>query len=323
MIVSLVIPVRDEAGTIARTLDDLLAQSRRPDQVVFVDAGSRDGTAAAIAAHALTRIVPVRVVPAGAAYPGRARNLGVAASGGDWVAFTDAGVRLAPSWLAALTDAAAADPRADAVAGDWDLDVDSPFARCLALIDAPREGLARDARRPPSFVSMLMRRAAWDRVGPFREDLRSAEDRLFLIRLLADCRVIRAPGRHVRWRPPATVRAAWRRSRTYARHNIRAGLFRYWQAPILRRYAAVAAGTIALGLWTPLAGAIGGLLLWILMLAARAAKALVANRDDDRRGLASFAADLARLVPLIALLDAATAAGTLDWLLRDAGRPAA
>jgi hypothetical protein len=35
------------------------------------------------------------------------------------------------------------------------------------------------------------------------------------------------------------------------------------------------------------------------------------------------AADLARLVPLLALLDAATAVGTLDWLLRDAGRRAA
>ena len=323
MSVSVVIPVRDEAGTIGQTLDDLLAQSRRPDEVVFVDAGSRDGTPAAIAAHALARTLPVRVVQAGAAYPGHARNLGVAASEGDWVAFTDAGVRLAPSWLDTLAGAAAADPAAEAIAGDWDLDVTSPFERCLALLSVPTESLTTGALRPPVVVSLLLRRTAWDRVGPFREDLRSAEDRLFLTQLAASCRVIRAPGRHARWRPPTTAGAAWRRFRTYARHNMRAGLFREWQAPLLRRYAVVAAGTIALSLWTPIAGALGGVLLWALLLTARAAKALYTNRDEDRHSLMHGAADLARLVPLLALLDAATAAGTLDWLLRDAGRPAA
>jgi glycosyltransferase involved in cell wall biosynthesis len=323
MRVSVVIPVRDEAGTLGHTLDDLLAQSRRPDEVVLVDAGSRDGTPDLIAAHALAQAVPVRVVRGGAAYPGRARNLGVAASEGDWIAFTDAGVRLAPSWLDALIRATAVDPGADAIAGDWDLDVISPFGRCLALLDAPTEGLATGAMRPPALVSLLLRRAAWDRVGPFREDLRSAEDRLFLARLSASGRVIRAPGRHVRWRPPETAPAAWRRFRTYARHNMRAGLFREWQAPLLRRYAVVAAGAIALTLWTPLAGALGAMVLWALLLTARAAKALYANRGDHRRGLIQHAGDLARLVPLLALVDAATAIGTIDWLLRDAGRPAA
>jgi glycosyltransferase involved in cell wall biosynthesis len=323
MSVSVVIPIRDEAGTIERTLDDLAAQSRRPDEIVFVDAGSRDGTPAAIAAHPLARTVRVHVVHAGAAYPGRARNLGVAASAGDWVAFTDAGVRLAPPWLDALVGAAAADAGADAIAGDWDLDVTSPFGRCLALLFAPTERSPAGAQRPPSLVSMLLRRAAWDRVGPFREDLRSAEDRLFLARLSSNCRVTRAAGRYARWRPPETRLAAWRRFRTYARHNMRAGLFREWQAPLLVRYALVAGGAIALGVWTPLGVVPGGVLLWILLLAARAAKALHANRTGNRRGFVQNAADLVRLVPLLALLDAATAAGTLDWLLRDAGRSTA
>jgi hypothetical protein len=88
---------------------------------------------------------------------------------------------------------------------------------------------------------------------------------------------------------------------------MRAGLFREWQAPLLRRYAVVAAGAIALSLWTPLAGALGALVLWALLLTARAAKALYANRGDQGRGLGPHAGDLARLVPLLALVDAATA----------------
>src|SRR5260221_12753396 len=97
MSVTVVIPVRDEAVTIGRTLDDLLAQSRRPDQVVLVDAGSRDGTLDAIAAHALAHTVPGYVVPAGAADPGRARNLGVDARVADWTALPDPVVRPAPA----------------------------------------------------------------------------------------------------------------------------------------------------------------------------------------------------------------------------------
>jgi hypothetical protein len=84
----------------------------------------------------------------------------------------------------------------------------------------------------------------------------------------------------------------------------------------------VAAGTIALSLWMPIAGALGGAVLWGMLLTARAAKTLGANRGDGR-SVAGRAADLTRLVLLLALLDAATAAGTLDWLVRDAGRPSA
>jgi len=318
--VSVVIPVRDEAATIARTLDDLLGQSRLPDQIVFVDAGSRDATAAVIAAHALARTLPVRVLRVGAAYPGRARNLGVAASDGEWVAFTDAGVRLSPAWLETLAAAALAHPEADAIAGDWDVDAPSALTRCLGLLSTSRSGHGRNAMREPAIFSMLLRRTAWDRVGPFREDLRSAEDLLFLSRLHANGRVFRAPGCHARWRPPDTMRGAWRRFRTYARHNVRAGRFRDWQAPLLRRYAVVAAGAVALAWWTPLAGVLGGVVLWILLLIARAAKTVYDNRAGDRAGLMPRAADVARLVPLVALLDAATAAGTLDWLVHDAAR---
>src|SRR5260221_5107339 len=97
MSVTVVIPVRDEAVTIGRTLDDLLAQSRRPDQVVLVDAGSRDGTLDPIAAHALAHTVPVHVVPAHAANPGRARNLGVDASAADRICLNVARLPLAPA----------------------------------------------------------------------------------------------------------------------------------------------------------------------------------------------------------------------------------
>jgi glycosyltransferase involved in cell wall biosynthesis len=50
VIVGVVIPCRNEAHWIGEVLDALAAQDRRPDDVVVVDDGSSDGTAAAVAA---------------------------------------------------------------------------------------------------------------------------------------------------------------------------------------------------------------------------------------------------------------------------------
>jgi hypothetical protein len=66
---------------------------------------------------------------------------------------------------------------------------------------------------------------------------------------------------------------------------------------------------------------LGGVVLWGLLLITRAAKALYVNCGSERPRVMPLAADLVRLVPLLVLLDAATVAGTLDWVLRDAGRP--
>jgi hypothetical protein len=179
MSVSLVIPVRDEAGTIEHTLDDLLAQSRRPDEVVFVDAGSRDGTPAAIAAHALARTLPVRVVQAGAAYPGRARNLGVAASEGNGSpsptpasASRRAGSKRWPARppptrppMPSRATGTSTSPRPSSAA--WRCCPRPPKVRPPAPRRPPVGRLAAAAALPPGTASGRS------------EDLRSAEDRLF------------------------------------------------------------------------------------------------------------------------------------------------
>ena len=326
MRITLVIPARDEAGTIARTLDEVMHQSRRPDELVLVDAGSTDDTRAVVERHAIGRTIPTRVVTAGPAYPGRARNLGVRAASGDWLAFTDAGVRLSPAWLEGLAGGAASAPDAGAIAGDWNVDPANAFAESLALAIVPAPDRSSGTpMRPPNVISLLIRRDAWHRAGPFREDLRSAEDVLFLARLHQVCRVVRAPGRHARWAPPDTPRAAGRRLRSYARHNLRAGLFNAWQGPLLLRYAAVAAGTVAVAAWTPVNGWLAALWLWGLMLAARSATAAVRNRGVVPGGVSRQLLRLVLLIPITALADAAAIAGTLDWLAHDAfaGPPAA
>jgi glycosyltransferase involved in cell wall biosynthesis len=83
--VSVVIPAWNRASWIAETLDSVARQSRPPDEVIVVDDGSTDGTAAIAAAHPLAARV-VTIEHAGAA---AARNRGIEAAQGDLIAFLD------------------------------------------------------------------------------------------------------------------------------------------------------------------------------------------------------------------------------------------
>lgn len=100
--VSVVIPARNEARTIGRTLEAVFAQEAPGVEleVLVVDDGSTDGTAA-VASGAGARVVPLAPRDAGGS-PGAARNRGVAAAGGDPVIFLDADCAPAPGWLSAL-----------------------------------------------------------------------------------------------------------------------------------------------------------------------------------------------------------------------------
>ena len=94
--ISVVVPARDAEATLPRTLAALAAQ--HPDaehEVIVVNAGSRDGTAAvAQAAGAI-------VIEAGPVGPADARNRGAAEARSGAIAFTDADCYPAPGWLAA------------------------------------------------------------------------------------------------------------------------------------------------------------------------------------------------------------------------------
>src|ERR1044071_6986691 len=101
MKVSVVVPVKDEEHSIRELLDSLLAQTRPPDEIVLTDGGSLDATPQIIEEY-IRNGAPVRLIRAGAALPGRGRNLGAAQASFEWVAFTDAGIRVAHKRLERL-----------------------------------------------------------------------------------------------------------------------------------------------------------------------------------------------------------------------------
>ena len=90
---SVVIPALNEEGYLGYLLADLASQTRRPDEVIVVDAGSRDATV-----EVARRFPFVRVLD-GETPVARGRNLGGRGARGEVVLFLDADVRLAKDFF--------------------------------------------------------------------------------------------------------------------------------------------------------------------------------------------------------------------------------
>lgn len=85
--VSVVIPTRNRAATVERALRSVLAQTALPGEVIVVDDASTDDTASRLQRYAGDRVQVRRLPECGGG--SRARNLGIDAARGDWVAFLD------------------------------------------------------------------------------------------------------------------------------------------------------------------------------------------------------------------------------------------
>ncbi len=103
--VTVLIPAHNEELRLGTALEDVLAQSLVPLEILVIDDGSTDRTAEVAA-----RYPGVRVIAGSGAGISAARNLGLRAARGEWIAFLDADDRWQPERLAELARAVAAAP---------------------------------------------------------------------------------------------------------------------------------------------------------------------------------------------------------------------
>lgn len=238
--VAVIATVWNEATTIDDLLRSLLAGTRLPDEIVIVDAGSTDGTYAALQRWA-ARVPRLRVLAQAGCGRSEGRNLAIAATAARWIAVTDGGVRLDPGWLAALLapiEQVAGDPP-DVVAGFFRMAPATPFELALGATTLPLAREISPARFLPSSRSVLFSRQAWAAAGGYPEWLDYGEDLVFDLALRrTGARFVWAPQAVANFRPRQRLIEFFRQYFRYARGDGKALL---WPRRHAIRYASYGA----------------------------------------------------------------------------------
>lgn len=183
LLVSAIVTAYNAAAFIQEALDSVLAQTHPADEIVVVDDGSTDNTAALVATYAARGVRCVTQPNQGA---GAARNRGLAETTGEWVAFLDGDDLWLPDKLERQLAYATAHPEVALLSGPkiwWDVARDTRSVKALARPRQPqREILVRNFIGNPS--QALLRRAAVQEVGNFDPTVRWGQDWDLWMRLL-------------------------------------------------------------------------------------------------------------------------------------------
>jgi glycosyltransferase involved in cell wall biosynthesis len=174
-VISCIVPVFNGEKYLAGALDSILEQTYRPLEVIVIDDGSTDGTAAVTARYG-DRIRYVRQNKAGAPM---ARNLGLSMARGEFVGFLDADDLWHLKKLERQIECLAARPEIDLcvthVQNFWIPELNQ---------EAERFRDHRLTRPVPGYVTqtLLARRALFDRVGPFNTSIQHGDAQDWFLR---------------------------------------------------------------------------------------------------------------------------------------------
>jgi glycosyltransferase involved in cell wall biosynthesis len=167
MRISTIMAAYNNERYVAEALESVLAQTLPADEIIIVDDGSTDSTPDILRGFA-TRARIMRQERCG---PARALNVATASSTSDAFAFLDCDDLWRPEKLQLQRAALLADKNLEAVFGAVQQfvspELTSNTARKYVLPDGPQPGISKNA--------LLIRRDAFERIGPFEETNRASD----------------------------------------------------------------------------------------------------------------------------------------------------
>ncbi len=189
-------PLYNAEKYVKSALGSALASDLRELEVIVVDDGSRDASAAVVAAIDDPRVTLLRTTPSGG--PSRPRNTGIARARAPYIALLDADDLLKPHKLSAAIAALERHPQAGFAFGDFErIDAQGALLEASTLAGYPMfQSLAALELQPPwrlipqaelargllyeNFIGtsgVVVRKELLDAIGGFDETLVCSEDR--------------------------------------------------------------------------------------------------------------------------------------------------
>ena len=176
---SIVIPARNAADTLAETLDSLLGQTRGDWQAIIVDDGSTDTTRQIGQSYA-TRDGRVGLLSDGRLSQGAssARNRGIAEARGRWLLFLDSDDWIESTFIARMVGALEAHGGAGvAYCGSYYVSTDGRHGPAWFSVDVAELAFESFARQCPIVIhGLVVERALVVELGGFDPSLRTSED---------------------------------------------------------------------------------------------------------------------------------------------------
>lgn len=179
--ISVIVPVYNGEGSIGRCLDSIVSGVKSGVECIVVDDGSRDRTADLVADIAGGNPL-VRLIRQNNSGVSAARNTGLRASSGDWIAFVDADDTFVEGWFQIASEALVHAGDASIIlfgrsGAQGEISPRECLLRCVGP-DTGRDGCPRSTFIGP--VSKLYSKAFLSESGIwFSEDVRTGEDLLF------------------------------------------------------------------------------------------------------------------------------------------------
>lgn len=312
MKVAVVIPVMNEIDGLREMVASLRQQISREDEMIFVDAGSTDGTREFLQSCAAGD-PRIRLLVSQGAFPGKARNIAIGSTRAEIIAQIDGGNHPDASWLSHLVapllrgeadytmGAVAVMPVPRRVLGRV-MDMGAVYGAALHRTEFRTGSAVTPARGtsgvPAGGASVAYFRWIWEKTGGFPEWLRVGEDPLFVRRVMRlRPRVSFAPDAVLQWQLGPTMRHILRRQVSRAAdlfrdpETLRRGL-----RPLIARVLfliLIAAACVFPRLWIPVILILGA------MLAIQTAKSLKTYRRRVKPGWR----DLCRVLMIFPVID--------------------
>jgi glycosyltransferase involved in cell wall biosynthesis len=293
--VSVVLPIRNEASFIARSLGAVLAQDYPSDrmEVVVADGMSTDSTRKLVhairAGRANVHLIdnPGKIVPTGL-------NAAIAQARGEIIVRVDGHCEIARDYIRRCVEHLLSDG-VDGVGGPLETVGVTPVAKVIAVAMSSRFGVGGSAFRTKSNETMLTdtvafpayTRAIIERAGPFDEELVRNQDDEYNYRLRKlGAKILMSADIRSRYYSRSSLRSLWRQYYQYGYWKVRV-MQKHLQQMKPRQFApplfvAVLLLCLLIMPFSAAAGWLFGIVAGSYLVASLAASALAARKQDWR-----------------------------------------